>query len=256
MRDVTGAQVSELHAALHNLGLANIQRLLNAEATKDIELTGTANGKVDASWRKTFDTLIAHTDAELKGTVTKAQSAPLSQEASVHATYSAAKQELSFEQSFIRLPQTTISLNGTVSKIATLNVQVQSNDLREVETTASAFGAVPQPLGLGGSATFNGTVRGSTTDPQIAGQLSATSLEVKGTEWRTVRTAVDANPSHVALRNGELVPASNRGRMTFNVSVGLDRWTFHDTDPLQIDINATQSNIAELKSLAGVQTAV
>src|SRR5262249_43853253 len=52
MHDVTGAQVSELHAALHNLGLANIQRLLNAEAAKDLELTGTANGKVDASWRK------------------------------------------------------------------------------------------------------------------------------------------------------------------------------------------------------------
>src|SRR5262249_17538949 len=126
MRDVTGAQVSELHAALHNLGLANIQRLLNEEATKDIELTGTANGKVDASWRKTFDTLVAHADAELKGTVTKAQSAPLSQEASVHATYSATKQELSFDQSYLKLPQTTINLNGTVSKTASLNVQVQS----------------------------------------------------------------------------------------------------------------------------------
>src|SRR5262249_56779380 len=124
------------------------------------------------------------------------------------ASYSAAKQELSFDQSYIRLPQTTINLNGTVSKTASLNVQVQSNDLQEVETSASAFGAVPQPLGLGGSATFVGTVRGSTTDPQIAGQLSATSLKAKGTEWRTIRTTVDANPSHVALRNAELVPAS------------------------------------------------
>ena len=174
----------------------------------------------------------------------------------VHARYSAAKQEVSFDQSYIRLPQTTINLNGTVSKNASLNVQVQSNDLREVETTASAFGAMPQPLGLGGSATFNGTVRGSTTDPQIAGQLSATSLKVKGTEWRTVRTTIDANPSHVALRNGELVPASNRGRMTFNLSVGLDRWTFRDTNPLQIDVNAAQLNVAELKNLVGIQTPV
>ena len=150
----------------------------------------------------------------------------------------------------------TINLNGTVSKNASLNVQVQSNDLREVETTASAFGAMPQPLGLEGSATFNGTVRGSTTDPQIAGQLSATSLKVKGTEWRTVRTTIDANPSQVALRNGELVPASNRGRMTFNLSVGLDRWTFRDTNPLQIDVNAAQLNVAELKNLVGIQTPV
>ena len=111
-------------------------------------------------------------------------------------------------------------------------------------------------LASSGSATFNGTVRGSTTDPQIAGQLSATSLKVKGTEWRTVRTTVDANPSQVALRNGELVPASNRGRMTFNLSVGLDRWTFRDTNPLQIDVNAAQLNVAELKNLVGIQTAI
>jgi translocation and assembly module TamB len=256
MHDITGAQVSELHAALHDLGLANIQALVNAEASKDLGLTGAASGKVDASWRKTFDTLVAHTDVEFAGTVTKAQSAPLSEEGSVHATYSAAKQEASFDESYIRLPQTTINLNGTVSKTASLNVQVQSNDLQEVETAASAFGAMPQPLGLGGTATFNGTVRGSTADPQIAGQLSATSLKVKGTEWRTVRTTIDVNPSHVALRNGELVPASNRGRMTFNLNVGLDRWSFHDTNPLQIDINATQLNVAELKNLAGVQTPI
>jgi translocation and assembly module TamB len=256
MHDITGAQVSELHAALHDLGLANIQALVNAEASKDLRLTGTASGKVDASWKKTFDTLVANTDVEFKGTVTKAQSPPLSEEGSVHARYSAAKQEASFDQSYIRLPQTTINLNGTVSTTASLNVQVQSNDLQEVETAATAFGAIPQPLGLGGTATFNGTVRGSTTDPQIAGQLSATSLKVKGTEWRTIRTTVDVNPSHVALRNGELVPGSNRGRMTFNLNVGLDRWTFHDTNPLQIDVNAAQLNIAELKNLVGVQTPI
>ena len=106
MRDVTGAQVSELHAALHNVGLANVQALVNTQATRDIQLTGDASGKVDASWRKTFDTLVAHTDVEFKGTVTKAQAAPLSEEGMVHARYSAAKQEVSFDQSYIRLPQT------------------------------------------------------------------------------------------------------------------------------------------------------
>src|SRR5207253_498205 len=74
MHDVTGAQVSELHAALHNVGLANIQALVNAQAAKDLRLTGAASGKIDASWRKSFDTLVAHTDAEFKGTITKAQS--------------------------------------------------------------------------------------------------------------------------------------------------------------------------------------
>src|SRR5216110_1013982 len=99
-------------------------------------------------------------------------------------------------------------------------------------------------------ATFNGTVTGSTTAPQIAGQLSATSLKVKGTEWQTLRTGVDASPSHVSLRSGDIVPANNRGRLTFNVNVGLDQWKFHDTNPLQIDVNASRSeeHTSELQS--------
>jgi translocation and assembly module TamB len=264
MHDVTGAQISELHAALHNVSLASVQELVNAQEMKDLRLTGTANATVDAGWRKTFDTLVAKTDVEFNGMVTRlttpaarsAQPPLLYEEGSVHAKYSAAAQEVSFDRSYIRLPQTNINLNGTVSKTASLQVQVQSNDLSEIETAADVFGANLQPLGLGGSGTFTGTVRGSTTTPQIAGQLSASALKVKGTEWRTVRTAVDANPSHVALRNGEIVPATNQGRMTFNLNLGLDHWTFRETSPFQIDVNAAQLNIADLKNLAGVKAPV
>jgi translocation and assembly module TamB len=262
MHDITGAQVTELHASVHNIALASLQALVNANAGQDLQLTGTANAKVDANWKKSFDTLVARTDTEFHGTVTAhttaiaSQPPLLTEEGKVRATYSAARQEISFEQSYIKLPQTTINLNGMVSKVAALQVQVQSNDLSEVETVADVFGALPQPLGLGGSAAFNGTVRGSTTTPQINGQLSATSLKVKGTEWRSVRTGIDASPTRVVLRNGELVPASNRGRMTFTISVGLDQWKFNDSSPFQIDGNASQLNIAELKNLVGAQAPV
>jgi translocation and assembly module TamB len=255
MHDVAGAQVAELHAAVHDMALASLQALVNPQAMKDLKLTGTANGKVDANWRKSFDTLVARTDAEFKGSVLRSNT-QLSEEGSLHAGYSAAKQEVTFDSSYIRMPQTTINLNGTVSKTASLQVQVQSNNLREVETTADVFGVMPRPFGLAGSATFNGTVRGSTTTPQIAGQLSAAPLTIKGTEWRSVRTGIDADPTHAALRNGDIVPASNRGRMTFKLNVGLDQWKFHDTSPFSIDANASQLNIADLKNLAGVQAPV
>jgi translocation and assembly module TamB len=262
MNDVIGAQVTELHAAVHNVALESLQALVDAKAGQDLRLTGTANAKVDANWKKSFDALVAHTEAEFNGTVTgqttstASQPLLLTEEGKVRATYSAARQEISLEQSYIRLPRTTINLNGTVSKTAALQVQIQSNDLSEVETVADTFGALPQPLGLGGSATFNGTVRGSITDPLINGQLSAASLKVKGTEWRSVRTGIDAGPSRIALRNGELVPASNRGRIAFTISVGLDQWKFNDSSPFQIDGNASQLNIAELKNLVGAQTPV
>jgi translocation and assembly module TamB len=257
MHDVTGKQVSELHANVRNVALASIQALINAQAVRDFRLGGTANAKVDAAWRKTFDTLQAHTDADFRGTISpRNHSAVIAEEGSIHADYSAPAQTVSFARSYIRTPQTTINLNGTVSQTAALQVQVQSNDLSEIETIANAFGAMPEPVGLGGMANFTGTVRGSTTNPDISGQLSATALKVKGTEWSTVRTNVDASPSHVDLRNADLTPASNRGRITFNAKLDLDRWSFRDTSPFQVDLNASQLNVADLKNLVGVQSPV
>jgi translocation and assembly module TamB len=266
MRDVAGAQDSQLHAALHEIPLAGIQALLNPMSIQELRMTGGVNAKLDATWQKTFDTLLARTDADLKGTIAPvkrgagtaaaSESPAITQEASIHARYSASAQEITFTDSYIRTPQTTVNLNGTVSKGASLRVQLQANDLHEIETIADAFGALPEPLGLAGMASFTGTVRGTPANPQIAGQFSTLSLKVKGTDWRSVRTALEADPSHVQLRNGEVIPANNRGRLTFNADVGLEKWAFKDTSPVQADLTASQLSVADLKSLAGLEAPV
>jgi translocation and assembly module TamB len=263
MRDITGAQVSELHATLQNVALGSLQALASAKSMKDYRLTGTTNAKVDAAWRKTFDTLVAHTDATAQGELydrshgrIQGQQTGVPLRADLHASYSATADTISFAQSHIESGQTAVDLNGTVSRSASLQVQVRSNDLSEVESLAKAFGAPPEPLGLGGMATFTGSVRGSTSSPQIAGQLSTTSLKVKGTDWQSVRTNIEASPSHVALKNGDATPANNRGRIAFNVDVGLDQWAFRDTSPFQLDVNGSQLNVADLKNLAGISAPV
>src|SRR5262249_39765791 len=76
------------------------------------------------------------------------------------------------------------------------------------------------------------------------------------TEWRTVRTNVEANPSHVAVRNGDVEPANNRGRITFSADVGLDEWKFKDTSPIEANLNASQMNVTDLKNLANLNTPV
>src|SRR5262249_2699349 len=88
-------------------------------------------------------------------------------------------EEVSFTRSFVRTPKTTVNLNGTVSREASLSVQLQSNDLREVETIVNAFHPM-QPVGLSGTASFSGSVRSSTSNPQINGQLQAMDLPVRG----------------------------------------------------------------------------
>ena len=257
MHDIADAQQSELHAVLHNVALSEIQTLANPSTKQQVRLDGTGNATVDAKWHKAFNTLVANADANLKGNLAPSKGAgavPLTGD--IHAQYSAATEEVSFTRSYLRMPHTFVNLNGTVSERSSLQVQFQSNDLHELETAAEVFGLSPEPLGLYGTASFSGTVRGSTTNPQIAGQLSAAGLKVKGSEWRTLSAAVDASPSHVTVRNGEIRTADNVGRIALNGNVGLDHWSFKDTSPLQVDLNASQLDLAVLRSLAGSQAPV
>jgi translocation and assembly module TamB len=136
-------------------------------------------------------------------------------------------------------------------------VHLQANDLREVVTIASLFapGAIPQPLDLSGAASFQGTVQGSISAPHITGQLAASNLRVNGTDWKVVRTGVDASPSGASLQHADLEPQAG-GRITFSASTGLDKWSFTNASPIQVDFDASHMNIADLTRLAGQQIPV
>jgi translocation and assembly module TamB len=137
---------------------------------------------------------------------------------------------------------------------------LQADDLREVETVADLFRTPPQgktlqPLGLAGTASFDGTVRGSTAAPHLAGQFVALNLHVSGSEWKSIRTGVDVSPSLVSLQNAELEPAS-RGHIALSASAGLMNWSFTNASPVQIDLDAAGLNIVDLAKLAGQQAPV
>ena len=254
MGDVTGDQNAHLRAALRNVGLAGVQTLLQNSVPSTVTVTGTTNAQVDATWKKSLANLSATGNADLNGTVrpknaTPADAFPLNGE--VHATYNGAREEISFTRSFVRTPKTTVNLNGTVSRQASLAVQLQSNDLREVETIVDAFHPM-QPVGLSGTASFSGSVRGSTSNPQINGQLQAMNVHVRGSNWRSLRTDVEASPSLLRLQNGELV-ATPQGQLTFNLGVGLSDWKPTDTSPLDINLKASELDAASLINLTGQQ---
>src|SRR4029077_8715930 len=79
---------------------------------------------------------------------------------------------------------------------------------------------------------------------------------IKGTEWRMVRAFIDAAPSHLIMRSGDLRTADGAGRITFSANATLDQWDYIKTNPLQIDLNATQFSVEDLKRLTGLHAPI
>ena len=251
--------LSRLHADLRGVSLGEVKSMMASPSLKQVALTGGVNATTDATWGKTFDNLVARTDANLNARIAPANGAnavPLT--GVVHARYSAAAKQITLSQSYLRMSQTSLTLDGTVSDRSALQVRMQSQNLHELETVANMVrppAAGQQPLGLYGTASFVGAVRGSTSAPQVAGQLNAQNLKVRNSAWRVLRTNVNLSPLQVSLQNGLLQPA-DRGRITFNVTAGLRKWSFTENSPFQVALNASNLNAAGLTQLAGLQAPV
>jgi translocation and assembly module TamB len=257
MSNLDGNAHSNFKATLRGMQLADVNRALKSSAMpKNVALGGVLSGQANAAWGKTFNDVVAHADATVQGRVTgtgRGAAKVILLESAIHGTYTGSNQELALKQSYLRTPQNTLTMNGVVSRRSSLDVKFQSNNLGELETVAELFR--PQPLGLAGTALFQGTVRGSTSAPHLTGQLTASNFGLNGTSWRVLRTNVDLDPSMASLQHAELEPASH-GKITFNANTGLHQWAFTDASSLQVDLQASQLDVQDLVKLSGQQLPV
>jgi translocation and assembly module TamB len=257
LRGLESAQKSELHAVLQNVALDELQAVASPSSKDHLQLSGTGNATIEATWQKVFVALAARTDADVKGTISPAktgQIVPL--DGNLHAQYSATRREITLSQSYFRMPQTTLKLDGTVSERSSLQVEFQSKDLQELEGVAAAFGLTREPLGLYGEGSFTGTVSGPTDALNVAGQFSSPTLKFKGTEWRMLRATFDASPSRLVVQSGDVRTSDNVGRIIFSGNATLNNWSYEKASPFQINLNVRQLNIADLKNLAGSKAPV
>src|SRR5277367_3933377 len=252
---IEGNTHSKFNAGLRGIQLADLNRAMKSSALpKGVSLGGVLNADANAAWGKTFDDVVAHADAAVHGRVSgQGKDVPI--ESGLHGNYTGKNQELALKQSFLKTPQSTLTMNGLVSRRSSLDLKFQSNNLSELETVADVFRTPGPPLGLAGTALFEGTVRGSTSDPHLTGQLTASNFHFNGTEWRVLRTNVDVNQSLASLQHADLEPATH-GKITFNASTGLRKWAFTDASPLEVDLQASQLDVQDLVKLSGQQVPV
>lgn len=265
MKQIGGAAPrSQVTASLRHISLAQAGRLASSKP-QPVAIRGELNANAHAAWGKTLNDLVAKLDATINGNASPVAPASSANSAApgevpidsaIHALYTGANSQVTLTNSYVRMPQTNLTLNGTVGNRSRLAIALDARDLHQLASMAELFRTPapgqpqPAPLDVSGSATFKGNVTGSTSAPHLTGQLAASNLHFNGSTWRVFRTGVDASPSQAQLIDADLQPAP-KGRITLNARVGLHKWAFTNTSPLQVDLNASQLDIASLTKLAG-----
>jgi translocation and assembly module TamB len=268
---------NEMFASLHNVSLSDadrtaLQRALPA-SMKSIAISGTLNANAQATWGKDISGIVAKVDSSVHGeaignlpATSVATVGPNGKpqptttqvpiDAEIHATYNGASKSIALNNSYIRTPQSTINLNGDLSNHSSMALHLHFANLTEIAGIINMLQGPNKPgqppstqMQLAGSADFNGTLTGSTSAPHIKGEFTAHDLEVNGSAWKSVRTGIDADPSQARLINADLEPLP-KGHIGLNASVGLHKWAFSKTSPLNVDLNATQLDIASLTKIA------
>ena len=258
VKDITGKQQGHLVADLHDVSAGDLKRVAASAALKPVAISGHVNARMVADWTGSIRNLLLQADGSAAAQVRPAHAtttAAVPVNAVAHARYDARQQTIGLQNSYVMLPQTTIRLNGTVSRRSALQVSVHSSDLAQLEDVVETFAKPSSPLPpVSGAASFDGTVRGTTSAPQIAGQLTATNLQAEGADIARLSTRMEASPSSVSLQNGSLQLAHRQGHATFDIQSALDDWSHTPNDEFNIKLNASQVALAELARLAKLNT--
>jgi translocation and assembly module TamB len=148
-----------------------------------------------------------------------------------------------------------------------MDVHITSHNLNDLVLALPLIGEKPPakiPIHLvhGGSAQFDGTVRGAMNNPTVSGRLQLTSFEAGQREYTHLVSDFDANSSSVHVRtlalDGNDLHATARGEL------GLQHWVPQEQSPVQAAIGIHGADVAkfpiggpksELRNLRGTLSA-
>jgi translocation and assembly module TamB len=165
----------------------------------------------------------------------------------LNADYRGSNGQIALQDSFIALPHSKLTLNGSVGK--QIDINFTSTNLNDVLAAASMSGAKAPVRLERGQAVFTGTVTGSVTDPRIVGHLAVDRFSVEGRTFDSAAADLNASKLAAAVSNGTLARAAMR--TAFSGRVGLHDWSATPNDRLNATVALRNGDLADLMALAG-----
>ncbi len=269
MAHLDAKPASNIHGALQGISIEALKHAVHNPSVKQLPLTGTLQGALDASWSGSMEGLQLRSDVNVHaGILAASTTAPNSTSSSrtvplngaIHVSYDSARNLITVRRSTLSAPATAVVAEGQISDNSNLRVAVKSSDLRELNSLSSAFSSVPQqagnpqdkPLKLAGSASLNGTVTGSLQQPRLDAQISASDLQVGESRGSTLRASAQARPAGISVHDGVLISAGT-GQIKFEGNVGLRNWSYSDSSPLAANVSIRKISVDEIQQIAGMK---
>lgn len=247
----------------------------------ELHLAGTADGKLDMTWRAAPGTLVAGIDLRVDPPATPAaQQNPVT--ARLRGVYRTEGPKLDISELNLATRATQVEATGVLGASATkLNIVINTTDVNEFSPVLKAQGLAAMPVDVHGRASFTGTVAGKLAAPSIAGHLqlsdfeSLTAVSVPSSSsrskfspvrpvsstppaaqqpgsvrmhWDQLFADVEYSPQHLAAHNG--VARRGSAQMNFDFTANRTHGSLVDA-PFTARLNIRSAQIADLQSLAG-----
>ncbi|HLG97016.1 MAG TPA: translocation/assembly module TamB domain-containing protein [Bryobacteraceae bacterium] len=227
---------------LHNLDLRTAARTAGEKQFPyDGVLSGPLEAQGDLKAKPEIRSMAAHARLSI---APGRQGVPVS--GRLYAGYNGASDNLTVDNSYIALPHTRLSFNGSVGK--QLNLSLTTTDLNDLLVATSMNGKVPVNLN-GHPATFSGTVTGRLTSPRVAGHLQASMFSVEGREFNSLNLDAAVSRTGASVQNGLVTRGSMQGQ--FSAQVGLNNWAPTPQEPVAARAEIRNGDLADLVALAG-----
>jgi translocation and assembly module TamB len=200
----------------------DVERVAGLYSRRRAPWDGLVSGPVELNGRLGG---LTHGSFELKAKLTISpapQSAPV--HGSIDATYNGERGTLDLAKSYIELPATRLDFTGTLAR--EIQVRFRSTKLDDL---LPALALVPGPARdelpiklENGSATFEGTVSGNLSAPQIAGHLALDNFVYSGEKIDSFSADIAAGESSLRIQNAHLA----RGKLAaqFAARLALRNW--------------------------------
>lgn len=254
------------HAELTIAGI-DVYRVAAATSSKSLPLqrlnaVGSTNGKAIVAWRGSPANAVADLDLTVTPPANlSAGQLPVS--AKLQGTLNLATQSLEIRSGTFRTRGLQLQTTGGMgSESNELKVQLRATSLSELEPLLAAMGTSTRiPVELKGEASFNGTLRGKLTAPQLRGHLQVSNFDLllastgdkpkapRRVHWDSLGVDVDYTRAAVSLQNGLLKRGT--AQIAFAGGTTLHKGSFEEKSVFRASANITDAQLADVQSLAG-----